>query len=93
MGQHAVEGGQYENLRLRSLQNTRNDNDRHSFCSDHQHDLSVFKFCIIWGIWMALFADALLFDHMLKSGYEEGVDTIEDLIDRDMSLGIMIRFE
>ena len=54
---------------------------------DCQHDISVFKFVIIWGIWMALFADALLFDHMLKSGYEDGVDTIQDLIDRDMSLG------
>ena len=36
---------------------------------------------------MALFADALLFDHMLKTGYEDGVDTIQDLIDKDMSLG------
>ena len=49
--------------------------------------ISVFKFVVIWGIWLALFADALLFDHMLKSGYEDGVDTIQDLIDRDMSLG------
>ena len=55
--------------------------------SDHQHNSSVFKFVIIWGIWLALFADALLFDHMLKTAYEDGVDTIEDLIDRDMSLG------
>ena len=47
----------------------------------------VFKLCIMWGVWMALFADALLFDHMLKSGYEDGIDTIQDLIDRDMSLG------
>ena len=64
-----------------------NDYDRYLICSDHQHDLSVFKFCIIWGVWLALFADALLFDHMLKSGYEDGVDTIQDMIDRDMSLG------
>ena len=49
--------------------------------------MSVFKFCIIWGVWLALFADALLFDHMLKTGYEDGVDNIQDLIDRDMSLG------
>ena len=49
--------------------------------------ISVFKFCVIWGVWLALFADALLFDHMLKTGYEDGVDTIQDLIDRDMSLG------
>ena len=61
--------------------------DRYSICSDHQHDISVFKFCVIWGVWLALFADALLFDHMLKTGYEDGVDTIQDLIDRDMSLG------
>ena len=62
-------------------------NDRYSISSDHQHDISVFKFCVIWGVWLALFADALLFDHMLKTGYEDGVDTIQDLIDRDMSLG------
>ena len=49
--------------------------------------ISVFKFVIIWGIWMALFADALLFDHMLKIAYEDGIDTIEDLIDMDIRLG------
>ena len=68
-----------------------NDNYRYFICSDHQHDISVFKFCIIWGVWLALFADALLFDHMLKTGYEDGVDTIQDLIDRDMSLGIRFK--
>ena len=71
----------------RQLTEVVNDNDRHSFCSDHQHDLSVFKFCIIWGIWLALFADALLFDVMLMTTYEDGVETAQDLIDRDMSLG------
>ena len=76
-------------MRMLGRQHTEvvNDNDRYSICSDHQHDLSVFKFCIIWGVWLALFADALPFDHMLKSGYEDGVDTIQDMIDRDMSLG------
>ena len=49
--------------------------------------MPVFKFCVLWGVWLALFADALLFDHMLKTGYEDGVDTIQDLINRDMSLG------
>ena len=35
-----------------------------------------------------MFADSMLFDMMLNTAYEDGVDTIEDLIYRDMSLGI-----
>ena len=35
-----------------------------------------------------MFADSLLFDMMLKTAFQDGVDTPEDLIDRDMSLGI-----
>ena len=35
-----------------------------------------------------MFSDALLFDMMLNTAFEDGVDTIEDLIDRDMRLGI-----
>ena len=49
--------------------------------------ISVFKFCVIWGIFLTWFADALLFDMMLKTEYRDGVDTIQDLIDRDMTLG------
>ena len=71
----------------RQLTEVVNDNARYSVCSFYQHDFSVFKFVVIWGIWMALFADALLFDQMLKTGYEDGVDTIQDLMHRDMSLG------
>ena len=51
--------------------------------------ISVFKFSIIYGICMSLFADAILFDMMLKTAFGDGVDTIQDLIDRDMSLGII----
>ena len=83
--EHREEFG-YANVRKATYRGSMNDNDRYSICSDHQYD-SVFKFCIIWGVWLALFADALLFDQMLKTGYEDGVDTIQDLIDRDMSLG------
>ena len=35
-----------------------------------------------------MFADALLFDMVLNTAFEDGVDTHQDLIDRDMSLGI-----
>ena len=49
---------------------------------------SVFKFCVIGGIFLQMFADSLLFDMMLKTAFQDGVDTPEDLIDRDMSLGI-----
>ena len=46
----------------------------------------VFKFCVIYGICLCLFVDAILFDMMLKTAFGDGVDTIKDLIDRDMSL-------
>ena len=36
-----------------------------------------------------MFADSLLFDMMLNTAYEDGVDTHQDLIDRDMTLGII----
>ena len=36
-----------------------------------------------------MFADAVLFDMMLKTSFEDGVDTDQDLIDREMSLGII----
>ena len=49
--------------------------------------LSVFKFCVIWGIFLTWFADALLFSMMIKTSYKDGINTIQDLIDRDMSLG------
>ena len=49
--------------------------------------ISVFKFCVIWGIFLSLFADSLLFDMMIKTVYKDGVNTIQDLIDKDMLLG------
>ena len=52
------------------------------------HMISVFKFWTIGGIFLYMFSDALLFDMMLNTAYEDGVDNIEDLIDRDMSLGM-----
>ena len=42
---------------------------------------------MIGGIFLQMFADSRLFDMMLKTAYEDGVDTINDLIDRDMLLG------
>ena len=47
----------------------------------------VFKFCVIWGIFLTWFADSLLFDMMITTSYKDGVNTVQDLIDRDMSLG------
>ena len=34
------------------------------------HMISVFKFCVIWGIFLTWFADSLLFDMMLKTSYQ-----------------------
>ena len=59
--------------------------------SDQQHDISVFKFCVIGGIFLHMFADAVLFDMMLKTAYEDGIDNELDLIGRHMSLGKIIR--
>ena len=63
-------------------------NDKSFNYSDHQLDISVFKFWTVGGIFLYMFSDALLFDMMLNTAYEDGIDTIQDLIDRDMSLGI-----
>ena len=52
--------------------------------------ISVFKFWTIGGIFLYMFSDALLFDMMLNTAFQDGIDTIQDLIDRDMSLGIEI---
>ena len=51
--------------------------------------ISVYRLSVIYGICLCLFADAILFDLMLKTAFGDGVDTIQDLIDRDMSLGII----
>ena len=50
----------------------------------------VFKFCVIGGIFLQMFADSLLFDMMLNTAYEDGVDTYQDLIDRNIRLGIIL---
>ena len=51
--------------------------------------ISVFKFSVIWGIFLAWFVDSVLFSMMVKTEFQDGVDTVQDLIDRDMSLGII----
>ena len=50
--------------------------------------ISVFKFCVIGGVFLLWFADSMLFSMMVKTTFEDGVDTHQDLVDRDMSLGI-----
>ena len=52
--------------------------------------ISVFKFSVIGGVFLTWFADSVLFSIMLKTTFEDGVDTTQDLIDRDMSLGIIL---
>ena len=44
--------------------------------------ISVFKIWVFGGICLSLFADSLLFDHMLKTSFHDGVDSPEDLIVR-----------
>ena len=52
--------------------------------------ISVFKIWVFGGICLSLFADSLLFDHMLKTSFHDGVDSLQDLIERDMSLGVIL---
>ena len=54
--------------------------------------ISVFKFCLIWGIFLTWFADSMLFDMMIKTEYLDGVNTVQELIDKDMSLGIDLTY-
>ena len=49
--------------------------------------ISVFKFWTIGGIFLYMFSDALLFDMMLNTAFEDRIDNITDLNVRDMSLG------
>ena len=44
---------------------------------------------MIWGIFLTWFADALLFDTMIKTSYEEPINSIDDLIERDMTLSTL----
>ena len=64
------------------------DNDKCSHNTTYQHYVSVFKFWTIGGIFLYMFSDALLFDMMLNTAFQDGIDTIQDLVDRDMSLGM-----
>ena len=50
--------------------------------------ISVFKFWTIGGIFLYMFSDALLFDMVLNTAFQDGIDSIQDLNVRDMSLGI-----
>ena len=63
------------------------DVDKCSNYSDHQPELLVFKFWTIGGIFLYMFSDALLFDMMLNTAFEDGIDTIQELIDMDIRLG------
>ena len=49
--------------------------------------LSVFKFCVIWGIFLTWFADSLLFDMMIKTEFGDPITSMEELKDRSLTLG------
>ena len=55
------------------------------------NNVLVFKFSVIWGIFLFYFFDAMFFTMLIKEEYLEGVNTPEDLIDRDMSLGYIYK--
>ena len=51
----------------------------------------VFKFSVIWGIFLFYFFEAMFFTMLIKEEYLEPVKTHQDLIDRDMSLGYIFK--
>ena len=51
--------------------------------------ISVYKFSVIGGIFLTWFADSMLFSMMVKTNFAKPVDTIQDLFDRDMTIGII----
>ena len=78
-------GFTYANVRKASYTGSVND----AYFSDSHHDISVFKVWTIGGIFLHMFSDALLFDMVLNTAYKDGVDSLQDLINRDMRLGII----
>ena len=50
--------------------------------------ISVYKFSVIGGIFLTWFADSMLFSMMVKTEFTDGVETPQELIDRDMTLGV-----
>ena len=47
----------------------------------------MFKFAVIGGIFLTWFADAVLFGIMVQTEFADEVETTQDLVDMDMSLG------
>ena len=81
-------GFTFANVRKASYTGIVSDNDKYSNILTINM-ISVFKFWTIGGVFLHMFADSKLFDMMLKTAYQDGVDTPQDLIDRDMTLGII----
>ena len=50
--------------------------------------ISVFKFCVIGGIFLIWFADSVLFTMMIRTEFQKPIDTHQDLLDSEMSMGI-----
>ena len=49
--------------------------------------IKVFKYCVLGGIFIFWFFDAMFFSMLIKEEFEDGVNTVQDLIYRDMELG------
>ena len=52
------------------------------------YTVSVFKFCVIGGIFLIWFADSVLFTMMIRTEFQKPIDTHQDLLDSEMSMGI-----
>ena len=50
------------------------------------HMISVFKFCVVWGIFLTWFADSMLFTMMIKTEFRDPVTSIQELKDRSLNL-------
>ena len=47
---------------------------------------------MIGGIFLNWFVDSMLFSMMIRTSFNEPVKTVQDLVDREMSLGDIVEF-
>ena len=53
----------------------------------------MFKFSVIGGVFLTWFADSVLFTIMVKTEFQDGIETPQELMDRDMALSTIYRVE
>ena len=53
----------------------------------------MLKFSVIGGIFLTWFADSVLFTIMVKTEFQDGIETPQELIERDMTLSTIFRVE